>query len=206
MELNRRKFIGGTVALTAGLAGCTDAATNDTGGSETTTEAPTPEPTTEPTTEPQTLEPTTEAPEPTTESPVEQVFDDEIDDAEQQTTQRVKEDWIDENTNILEDQYYQFSWEWEESWEIEYEFVVRDGPAVDVFIAADSEFTHYEEGERFKYFGDTLDSAGGSDTVRLDPGSYHLVIDNSELVEAQPPSNFDEDPAQVEIKATVRGI
>jgi len=121
------------------------------------------------------------------------------------TTQRVEEDWVDNNVTVLEDEFKHITWELEESWEIEYEFIVRDGPAVDVFIVADSEFEHFRQGERFKYYGETLDSGGGSDTVTLEPGSYHMVIDNSELVKAQPPSNLDDDPAEVEIQATRRG-
>jgi len=111
---------------------------------------------------------------------------------------------LDDTVTVLEDEWTYWEFDVEESLELSYEFLVRDGPPVDLIILTQDEFTSFENEERFRYFdGSSLDSTGSSESLRLDPADMVIVIDNSELGEAEPPTNFDEDPAEVEITVTL---
>jgi hypothetical protein len=63
-----------------------------------------------------------------------------------------------------------------------------------------SEYDQLEAGNRYQYSteGSVLEDEGGGATTTLSPGSYYLVFDNSSIGEARPPTNFDDDIAEIE--------
>lgn len=104
------------------------------------------------------------------------------------------------NTLIPEDAYEGWTLESSDDFRIEYEFIVRDGPAIDAILFEESELSHYEDGDRFEYVpsASALDSTGDSVTADLPAGSYVLAFDNTNAGEAQPPSNFSDDGIELE--------
>lgn len=154
MQLNRRTFVGGAVALAGSLAGCSalDSVDNDSsggglgGGMETV---------------------------------------------------------VDDTEVVEEDQYLSYDFDFDSDRTMEYEFIVRDGPNIDVFVAETEEYNHYTQGEAFEYYGDSLDTSTATETIDLAAGEYKIVLDNTDYVEAQPPTNFDGDPAEVDITVRV---
>jgi len=110
---------------------------------------------------------------------------------------------VDDTREINEDSYVYWEFSIESSRTITYDFTVRSGPAVDLFAVNEEEFGHYENGERFNYFGEHLDSVGGDGSISLDSGEYVFVIDNTNAGEAAPPTNAVNDPVEVDITITV---
>jgi len=110
---------------------------------------------------------------------------------------------IDSTRQVDEDQYLAQSFTLNDTANIEVQMTVRKGPAIDVLTMSADEFDHFENRERFRYFPELSieDGTGGSASGTLDPGEYVLVIDNTNAGEAQPPTNFDDDLARVEITA-----
>ena len=108
---------------------------------------------------------------------------------------------VDRTTTILEDEYETWNVSLSEESEVGVRFTVRDGPAIDFVFTTQSEFEQFEEGNRFRYNSSLsfLDSAGGQNQTLLPAGSYVLLVDNTEAIEASPPQNYDEDPAEVEL-------
>ncbi|GAA0193803.1 hypothetical protein [Halobaculum roseum] len=106
---------------------------------------------------------------------------------------------------IPEDEWYQWNFELNEQAVLSYDFVVRSGPAIDAILTDDTEYDQLQEGNRFRYYseGSVMDDEGGQVTTTLAPGTYHLVLDNSDAGEAQPPTNFDDDIAEVEIEIQI---
>ncbi|MFW6017986.1 MAG: hypothetical protein ACOCPX_04130 [Halapricum sp.] len=176
-----------------GLAGASFVLAGCSGGSDDTTSGET---TTEPQTETDTPTTTsmpdpTPTPEPTptptqTEIPFETVLDD--------------------TRQVNEDQYWATSLEPDQDLEVEMEMVVREGPAVDVFVATAQEFQYYENGERFQVVDDLSfkGSEGGTRSGVLEAGEYALVIDNKDGGWAEPPTNFDDDLARVDLTIRAR--
>lgn len=46
--------------------------------------------------------------------------------------------------------------------------------------------------------GSVEDSTGGRASIKLDPGTYRLVLDNTDFGAAAPPTNFSNDVVEVE--------
>jgi len=113
----------------------------------------------------------------------------------------VTEDFITDTSTVEEDGWVYYDWTQDMTVEYTIEYIVRDGPEIDVYVMSEDEFENYDNGDRFRTY---LDSTGTSGTMSgtLAEGSYYLVLDNSEKGAAQPPTNFDEDPARVEIEST----
>lgn len=113
---------------------------------------------------------------------------------------------IDDERNIPEDEWYYWTYEFDGETELSYQFTVREGPAIDAILTSESEYEHLKEGERFRYSseGSVLDAAGGEKTVTPPEGTYYLILDNSNLGEAVPPTNLDDDVVSVEIQAWAR--
>jgi hypothetical protein len=110
---------------------------------------------------------------------------------------------VDATRVVDEDGYVYWEFSYDQPVTVSWQFTVRDGPSIDIFLVSQSEFSHYEQGERFRTFESSLDSTAGSESVTLEEGEYVLVLDNTSAGEAAPPTNFDEDPAEVEIEITV---
>lgn len=109
-----------------------------------------------------------------------------------------REQIIDNRAEINEDGYKYWSFSLEDSATIEYEFTVRSGPEMEVFVLEDSEFREYEAGNRFR--GHSSSGTGGSNSVTLNAGDYKLVVDNTNTGDVSPPTNFDDDVAEIEIE------
>ena len=108
---------------------------------------------------------------------------------------------VDRTTTILEDEYETWDVSLSEESEVAVGFTVRDGPAVDVVFTTQSEFEQFQAGNRFRTNPDLsfLNSAGDQSQTSVSAGSYVLLVDNTEGIDASPPQNFDEDPAEVEL-------
>lgn len=90
---------------------------------------------------------------------------------------------------------------------VSYEFVVRGGPNVDVYVMSEREYQYFENGNRAKYFSSwSSENTGLAQTeINLqEDGMYVILVDNSDFGATQPPSNFDDDIVDVEYELTYR--
>lgn len=104
-------------------------------------------------------------------------------------------------------------WEWsidapaaaEDELSLEYEVVVRDGPAIDVFVMKPDEFSFYRNGQNALYLTEpsTLNTSFTRRTVALEPGSYVFVLDNTYDGKANP--NGPTDTATVSVSYELHG-
>lgn len=103
---------------------------------------------------------------------------------------------------IEEDEWRYYELEFSSTGQIYYDFIVREGPEIDVILMEKSEYTYFESEQRAEYFPDlsALDSAGETVEGKVNPGSYYLVFDNSPNGEAAPPTNFSNDIVTVEFE------
>ena len=108
---------------------------------------------------------------------------------------------------VEEDRYRGQEFELPDGGRVEYSTTVRDGPRVDFYVMDMDEYDHFENGDRFRYYSRASDpdSAGTDVSATLGSGRYAFVVDNSELGEASPPTNFDEDPSRVEVDLELYG-
>lgn len=111
---------------------------------------------------------------------------------------------VDDRREVSEDEYYRWSFDLNSQATLEYSFTVRDGPDIDVFVLDDQEMDEFQGGNRFRAYS-SENGISGSDSVTLSPDSYRLVIDNTSAGNEAPPTNFDDDVADVEIEATIEG-
>jgi len=103
---------------------------------------------------------------------------------------------------IKEDAYKGFNFEVEQESTVEWDAIVRSEYAVDVIVMERDELDAYEARERFEYLtsASRLDTVGDEVSATVQAGEYALVVDNSDVGEAEPPTNFDDDLAEVEIE------
>lgn len=107
---------------------------------------------------------------------------------------------IDKRRTIDEDGNWRVSWNLNRQVTLTYDFTVRSGPEVEVFVLDTREFDEYQAGNRFRPLVHTT-GISGSGEVTLEEGEYRLVVDNTDAGEVQPPTNFDDDPVDVELYA-----
>lgn len=107
--------------------------------------------------------------------------------------------------DVAEDEWYRWSFDYSEETHIEYEILVRDGPVVDVILFDENEYTYYENGDRAKYYSglSDLNTTNAMASGWVGAGSYRLVVDNTNYGDARPPTNFDDDVAEIEYTLTV---
>jgi len=69
----------------------------------------------------------------------------------------------------------------------------------------ESEYEHFDRGDRYEYIPDlsALDSSGATVSSKVPEGEYRLVVDNSERGEASPPTNLSNDVVNVEYDLTL---
>lgn len=115
----------------------------------------------------------------------------------------VTEEFINDTATVDEDGWTYWDWEQEQNIEYTIDYLVRDGPEIDAFVTTEEEFQNFEAENRFQTL-EGFTSAGVSGTLSgtLGPGSYYFVLDNSNAGQVEPPTNFDEDPADVEVEST----
>lgn len=114
---------------------------------------------------------------------------------------------VDDRVVVREDRYRNWSFTLDRTVEAALRMTVREGPAIDLVLTTADEFEAFESGNRFQYNTELslLDSTGGRSTAdELPAGDYVLIADNTEAIEAEPPTNFDEDPADIEVSFAVR--
>ena len=87
-------------------------------------------------------------------------------------------------------EFEDYELEFPEGGALSYEFENTAGFAIDVLLIRDGEFRYYEQGNRVNYnpANSTQGQTSGSSSARISSGNYHLVFDNTELANAQPPT------------------
>ncbi|WP_318569768.1 hypothetical protein [Salinigranum marinum] len=102
--------------------------------------------------------------------------------------------------NIEEDHYYYYPFSLDQNGYVEMEYVVREGPDIDVIFLSSQEFEHFEAGENYLQY-DSLsqwDDGGGSISGPIHSGSNYVVFHN-----ANAPTNFSNDLARVEFEIEI---
>ncbi|WP_380679169.1 hypothetical protein [Salinigranum sp. GCM10025319] len=114
-------------------------------------------------------------------------------------------DEMDRLVKVQEDEHRGWTLDLPESAFIEYEAIVRDGPSVDIIVFPSDEYSHYQSGNRASYYSavSRLDTNFAQVKGALSAGEYAIVIDNTRWGEAYPPTNFDDDIADVEIQIEI---
>ena len=181
MKLSRRHLLATSVGLSATFAGCSGG--NDSRGGRGSN------------TDPQNNEPVD-----TDGDGVPDAQDEYPDDPDLSSSQTESD-----TRNLEEDQWRHFSISFSSTGYIEFDFIVRDGPAIDVILMDESEYEHFDQGDRYEYIPDlsALDSSGTTVSSKVPEGEYRLVVDNSERGEASPPTNFSNDVVNVEYDLTL---
>lgn len=110
---------------------------------------------------------------------------------------------LDTRTEVQEDGYQTWSWNPEQSLEVRSEFTVRDGPEVEVFLLESTEFDEYQAGNRF-YSIESLSGTSDRTTFSVESGNYRLLLDHTSAGNISPPTNFNDDVADVEITVEAR--
>lgn len=129
---------------------------------------------------------------------------DSEDDYPDDSSLSVKEEVLNEYQTVLEDKWTSWDFSVETDTYYEYDLIVRSGPPVDFYTVKNMEYTYFESGDNFEYHRglSAPDTTGDRGDGWLEAGDYVMVLDNSENGSATPPTNFDEDPAEVELTVT----
>lgn len=180
MQVSRRTLLKTAPVLAVGVAGCSDngdsSAGNNGGGSNNENEE-------------------TEQPDSDNDG-VPDIQDDYPNDPNR--SQQLRS--VSDTRNIEEDHWRYYTLEFSQAGTIEYDFIVRDGPAIDAILIDESEYEYFEEGDRWEYYSElsALDSTGNDVSGQVSAGTYRLIFDNSDQGEATPPANFNNDVASVD--------
>lgn len=107
---------------------------------------------------------------------------------------------ISDTRNIEEDHWRYYGLDFTDTGQLTYDFVVRDGPPIDVIVMDESEYQYFENEQRWEYYSEfsVLDSTGDDVSRDVSTGSYYIIFDNSNRGGAAPPSNFSNDVVTVE--------
>ncbi|GAA5432999.1 hypothetical protein [Haloarcula japonica] len=129
---------------------------------------------------------------------------DSEDDYPNDASLSVREEVLSERQNVLEDEWLTWELPVETETYFEYDMIVRSGPSVDLYTVTESEYSYFESGDNFEYITglSSPETTGDRGDTWLESGNYVLVVDNSEYGNATPPTNLDEDPAEVELTVT----
>ena len=111
-----------------------------------------------------------------------------------------QKDTTSDTRKLEEDEWRHMQLEFPSTGYLSYDFIVREGPEIDVIFMEDGEYSHFEDGNRFEYIPDlsSLASAGNEVSAKVPSGTYRLIFDNSNQGEASPPTNFSNDVITVE--------
>lgn len=107
---------------------------------------------------------------------------------------------VSDTRNVEEDHYYYYPLSLNRNGYVEMEYVVREGPDIDVIFLSSAEFEHFEAGENYLQY-DSLsqwDGGGGSISGPIRSGRSYVVFHN-----ANAPTNFSNDLARVEFEIEV---
>lgn len=113
-----------------------------------------------------------------------------------------REELVNRRVTINEDDYESWTFSLNRDSTLEYEWTVRDGPEVELFVMEQSEYSYFRSGERFH--ADSSAGTGGRNRIDLSADTeWAFVIDNSEAGSVSPPTNFEDDVAQVEVESSL---
>lgn len=114
---------------------------------------------------------------------------------------------VDENiqtVDVPEDDQKLWPIEISEESVISYEAFVRSGPESDFFVLTGAEALEYEDGNNFAVLeGSRQGVLNAEATVTLDAGNYFIIADNTEAGETSPPTDLDDDIAEVEMTIVI---
>lgn len=110
-----------------------------------------------------------------------------------------------DSRKLEEDEWRYYELDFSSTGFLRYDFIVRDGPEIDVIFIEESEYSHFDEGERYEYKPalSAMNSTGEEVSGKIPEGSYCLIFDNSDRGEASPPTNFSNDVVTVEFDMEV---
>lgn len=184
---SRRKLLGLSAVSLAGIAGCTgsdDSDTDNSNGGGGRNEARDEE---------------TERPDADDDG----VFDSQDDYPYDEALSRKQT--TSDTRKLEEDEWRYYEIDFNNTGYVSYDFIVRDGPAIDAIFIEQSEYSYFDNGDRYEYKPtlSALDSAGSEVSSKVPAGSYYLIFDNSSRGEAVPPANFSNDVITVEFELEV---
>lgn len=181
MRIPRRSLIKTTPAVAIGIAGCTDSGNSDSGANDNGNN--------------DNINRNTERPDADNDG-VPDGRDDYPNDPDRSQQLR----YISDTRNIEEDHWRYYTLEFSQAGTIEYDFIVRDGPSIDVILMDESEYQYYESEERWEYYTrlSSLDSIEDNMQGQLSAGTYRLIFDNTNQGSAAPPANLNNDVASVD--------
>ncbi|WP_229112914.1 hypothetical protein [Halapricum desulfuricans] len=127
----------------------------------------------------------------------------EVQDTPEPTWQTVASE---DGRRVLEDEYWYQRFQLNGSAPVRITVEVRSGPSLDLVLTSSEEFAEFEQGNRFRYNDalSALDNTFLDARDTLSSGEYVLLIDNTNAIEAQPPTNFDDDIATVDYEIEVK--
>lgn len=110
-----------------------------------------------------------------------------------------------ERESIQEDQYIRWAIDIDEAATIDYTVNVVDGSNIDVVLMDDTSLDEFKNGQEYRYYPDVsaMDTSYASREGRVDAGNYLIIIDNSNLGEAKPPTDFEDSIVTVELEYEV---
>lgn len=84
---------------------------------------------------------------------------------------------------------------------LEYEVVVRSGPAIDVLVLDLEEYEHYRAGNNFLYNRpeSKLETKHATASVTLEPADYAFVVDNTTAARASPEHTGDDVSVSIDV-------
>lgn len=112
---------------------------------------------------------------------------------------------LDTREQVQEDMYQTWRWSPNTAVESKWEFTVRDGPDIEMFLMEPEEFEEYQAENRF-YVMESESGIEGDNQFRIEAGEYRLVLDNTNAGELSPPTNLSDDVADVEITVEAKSI
>jgi hypothetical protein len=115
------------------------------------------------------------------------------------------EELISDTVEVNEDEYRYWELTIDSGGSVNHDLIVRNGPNIDFIVFEPSEFEHYEDGDTARYLSDQskMDMTNYQGSAQYPEGEYRVVIDNTSWGEAVPPSNLNDDIAEVEISLTI---
>jgi hypothetical protein len=104
---------------------------------------------------------------------------------------------VDDEFSIPPEEYQYWEVEFNESVEVSYEYLVREGNTAQFLAMMQEEFEHYQSGERYRYLIDSGRSTGDSGSRVFEQGDYAFILDGSEDVDATVEFSLEGDPSIV---------
>ncbi|WP_458191219.1 hypothetical protein [Haladaptatus sp. NG-WS-4] len=113
---------------------------------------------------------------------------------------------VNDRDTVNEDHYLTYTFTLNRKATLDLSVTVREGPRLDIVFTSQDELAEFEAGNHIRYNENLsfLNSLGGDATLEVPKGDYALIVDNTDAIDAQPPTNFTDDNARVEIRLTAR--